>query len=69
MKTIRYIPIAVLVATVAIISCKITGTIDWNWWWVLSPLLTLNACVVLALAGIGIYVSVRKSDSTINPKP
>lgn len=40
--------------TILFIALKLTGKIDWNWWWVLSPIwlpmllvLTIIACVLI----------------------
>lgn len=37
--------------TIVFITLKLTGTIDWSWWWVLSPLWisALAAVAVLAI--------------------
>lgn len=37
--------------TVLFIGLKLTGYIDWSWWWVLSPL-WISALVVLTILGI-----------------
>ena len=34
------------VLTVAFIVLKLTGFIDWSWWWVLSPMLIVIGLVV-----------------------
>ena len=36
--------------TIVFIALKLTGYIDWSWWWVLSPL-WLPTAFVLALIG------------------
>lgn len=36
--------------TILFIALKLTGYIDWSWWWVLSPALIGTALVVVALA-------------------
>lgn len=44
---------------------KLTHTISWSWWWVLSPLWVMVGVVLLIFAGIvvtaaiGVYVSRR----------
>ncbi len=38
--------------TVLFVGLKLTGHIDWSWWWVLSPVLiplSIAACIVLGL--------------------
>lgn len=37
--------------TVLFIGLKLTGYIDWSWWWVLSPLWLIPAII---LGGIGV---------------
>lgn len=51
--------------TIVFIALKLTGTIAWSWWWVLSPVL---ACASLAIGIIAIYtvVSVRAENRRIN---
>lgn len=39
---------------VAFIVLKLTGVIDWSWWWVLSPL-----WITLALGLLGLYASLE----------
>jgi hypothetical protein len=43
--------IAVLVAAVLAV-LKLTHSISWSWWWVLSPLWVMVAIVLLIFAGI-----------------
>ena len=40
--------------TVLFIGLKLTGFIDWSWWWVLSPVWISLSLVVMLLAIIGI---------------
>jgi len=42
-----------LVLTLIFITLKLTGNIDWSWWWVLSPILIYIAIlgVLLMIAG------------------
>jgi len=42
-----------LVLTLIFITLKLTGNIDWSWWWVLSPILIYIATlgVLLMIAG------------------
>lgn len=44
--------------TVLFIGLKLTGHINWSWWWVLSPLWIGFGLVILILGGIGITVAV-----------
>lgn len=37
--------------TILFIGLKLTGYIDWSWWWVLSPL-WISALLVLAIVAI-----------------
>lgn len=38
------------------IACKLTGFINWSWWWVLSPLWILPAILIAGLAVWIIYL-------------
>jgi hypothetical protein len=51
--------IFVALLTVLFIGLKLTGHIDWSWWWVLSPIwISLAiAIVVLAIAGVFFYIA------------
>ena len=40
--------------TIVFIILKLTHTIDWNWWWVLSPIWISAALVLLILGIIGL---------------
>lgn len=54
--------------TLLFIGLKLTGQIDWNWFWVLSPtisvfVLLLASLIVLAIYGVGhgsVTISKRK---------
>ena len=35
---------------------KLTGHIDWSWWWVTSPL-WIPFAIVLAIVGIGVIIT------------
>jgi hypothetical protein len=39
--------------TLLLIGLKLTGVIDWSWWWVLSPLITIAS---LSFIGIAIFL-------------
>jgi hypothetical protein len=39
---------------------KLTGVINWSWWWVLSPLWITLGIVVVILIGFGIYWIIKK---------
>ncbi len=45
--------------TIVFITLKITGFIDWSWWWVLSPIFAGAALVLLFLLIVGIWMIVR----------
>lgn len=36
--------------TIAFIVLKLTGVIDWSWWWVLSPI-WISALLLIAILG------------------
>ena len=47
--------------TVLFIGLKLTGHIDWSWWWVLSPLwLALVIIMVLAVLAAVITTTVKR---------
>lgn len=47
--------------TIAFIVLKLTGYIDWSWWWVLSPIwISTAAFIVLFFGGFGIYLLVKR---------
>ena len=52
----------------ALIVLKLTGVIDWSWWWVLSPLwisgilLAPVLCLLLALLGLYLFRRVASSE-------
>lgn len=47
--------------TVLFVGLKLTGVIDWSWWWVLSPLWISAGIVGIVLAvALGIYVGASK---------
>jgi hypothetical protein len=49
--------------TIVLITLKLTGHIDWSWWWVLSPIWITTAIVVailLLLFGVAVYVDLSK---------
>ena len=47
--------------TVLFIGLKLTGHIDWPWWWVLSPLwLGLVIIMVLAVLAVAIGATVKR---------
>jgi hypothetical protein len=42
--------------TIVFITLKLTGYIDWSWFWVLSPLIFGFFILVVFIIGLGIYV-------------
>lgn len=52
------VPIADLFL-VAFVVLKLTGVIDWSWWWVLSPIWIMLAIAGLVFIGIYIYIAVK----------
>lgn len=45
---------------IAFIVLKLTGVINWSWWWVFSPLWITLGIVIIILIGFGIYWLVKK---------
>lgn len=43
--------------TILFIGLKLTGYIDWSWWWVLSPIWIAALIVILILTGAAIYAA------------
>lgn len=39
--------------TIVFITLKLTGHIDWSWWWVLSPIWIVALVVLVILSGVG----------------
>ncbi|MWB92958.1 hypothetical protein GON26_01160 [Flavobacterium sp. GA093] len=46
--------IIIVVTTIIFISLKLTNTIDWSWYWVFSPILSVIA--LLIFLGIVAYI-------------
>jgi len=57
------LPAVAVLAAGALAGLKLTRTISWSWWWVLSPLWAVVALVLLILAGI---LATAAIDSWIN---
>lgn len=45
------------VLTIVFVVLKLVGTIDWSWWWVLSPILIDICLSTIVLIGFAIYMS------------
>jgi hypothetical protein len=45
---------------IVFIVLKLTGVINWSWWWVLSPLWITLGIVLIILIGFGIYWIIKK---------
>ena len=49
--------------TILFIGLKLTGHIDWSWWWVLSPiwimLSVILGIVVIVILGVLIYKGIK----------
>ena len=58
------------VLTVIFVVLKLVGTIDWSWWWVVSPTLIDVGLSILILIGIKVYCNVddKKSRKEWNKK-
>jgi len=46
--------------TIAFIVLKLTGYINWTWWWVLSPIWIVVVLAVIILLVISIIASLKK---------
>lgn len=40
--------------TLVFITLKLTGYIDWSWWWVLAPIWAGVTIILIALAALGV---------------
>lgn len=53
--------------TILFIGLKLTGFIDWSWWWVLSPL-WITAAIILGILVIGlIAIAIGEARDRRNP--
>lgn len=49
--------------TIVFITLKLTGYIDWSWWWVLSPvLISIGIGILLLLVFLGIAIREDRKD-------
>lgn len=46
--------------TILFIGLKLTGHIDWSWWWVLSPVWIMAAVILSLIAVVGVCAAVRR---------
>ena len=46
------------------IALKLTGHIDWSWWWVLSPLWILTGIIVVAFGLAVIFLTIKNAIKT-----
>ncbi|WP_299075864.1 hypothetical protein [uncultured Paraglaciecola sp.] len=46
---------------VLFIGLKLTGFIDWSWWWVMSPLWIPIVAAVVILIFYGLYLAMRSA--------
>ena len=45
------------VLTIIFVVLKLVGTINWSWWWVLSPILIDIGLTIIVFIGVAIYMS------------
>lgn len=48
--------------TIVFIVLKLTGYIDWSWWWVLSPI-WISISLLLLIFAIAVAVAVKRENS------
>ena len=60
-KETQYVMPTADLLLVTFVVLKLTGVIDWSWWWVLSPIWIMGAITGLIFVGAFIYVSVKKA--------
>jgi len=46
--------------TIVFITLKLLGTINWSWWWVLSPMLISTSIILIILMVLGIIIFLNK---------
>lgn len=44
------------ILTIVFVALKVTDTIDWSWWWVMSPVLIHTALIVIAFLFLLLFV-------------
>ena len=49
--------------TIIFVVLKLTGVIDWSWWWVLSPLLIPIGLLIVVLIVFGIISFIIKQNN------
>lgn len=49
--------------TIVFITLKLTGHVDWSWWWVLSPLWIPIVLVLSILAVCGVIIAIATAKS------
>ena len=62
MKTLKIIiiySIVEVVLTLLFVGLKLSGVVDWSWWWVFSPVLIVSAFEVVVLIAFGIYLLIK----------
>jgi len=45
--------------TIVFITLKLTGHIDWSWWWVLSPMLIVFGLLALIALIVGVAALIK----------
>ena len=50
------------VLTILFIALKLTNTIDWSWWWVLSPIWIAASVVFLAIGGLFLWAIISDNN-------
>lgn len=64
-RTILHIPFASILG-ILFIALKLTGYIDWSWWWVLSPfwIPVIVILVVVIFGAIAQYIVVKTRENS-----
>ena len=66
-RGIRESPGAITLLTLLFVAVKLTGHIDWSWWWVLSPLWIVAAVVALVLAAVFLFAAFTGKERKTRP--
>lgn len=54
--------------TILFVGLKLTGFIDWSWFWVLSPMWIPLALVLVILAGVLAFIGIAASIETFRSR-
>ena len=47
------------IAFVVLLILKLTGTVDWSWWWICSPLFALAGVYIIFVLGLVFVIATQ----------